>query len=376
MTADGIELADLLRLLAGSPLAGFTLADLFPALFADADLPWQDVDLEATPLQNLGSPLVAPATFTTTITVANATPNVSVSLTLPPGFAAVPGSANFDANGSAAPAPVALALPAVTVAGATLTFGLGAVPPGTHTLTVQARAGIRTGFVEATVNGTATLGSLTKTSSSTAAIEVVENPDSSFGPLSSDSLYVGHLVSAGDDDTYTTTFQVTPQQAAEGRKASVYLSNLAADYDLAVFGPVPARASRCTDRGHHPRRRPSDRCGSDVRGGCARLAVRHSALGTSRIRARRSVRQSLEHSRTGRHRRPARRHVHDPGLRIQRSVLRPPVHATRPHPVPGTTRVHGDELRHEVVGNGRADAPGGHGHAVRRSDQSASSAVG
>ncbi|MEY2523228.1 MAG: large repetitive protein [Ilumatobacteraceae bacterium] len=240
MTADGIELADLLRLLAGSPLAGFTLADLFPALFADADLPWQDIDLEATPLQNLGSPLVAPATFTTTITVANATPNVSIALSLPSGFAAVPGSASFDANGSAAPPPVTLALPAVTVAGATLTFNLGAVPPGTHTLTVQARAGIRTGVAQATVNGTATAGAITKTSSSTAEIEVVENPDSSFGPLSPDSLYVGHLVSSGDDDMYTTTFQVTPQQAADGRKASVYLSNLAADYDLAVFGPKAA----------------------------------------------------------------------------------------------------------------------------------------
>jgi hypothetical protein len=240
MTADGIELADLLRLLAGSPLAGYTLADLFPALFADADLPWQDIDLEATPLQNLGSPLVAPATFTTTITVANATPNVSIALSLPSGFAAVPGSASFDANGSAAPPPATLALPAVTVLGATLTFNLGAVPPGTHTLTVQARAGIRTGIVQATVNGTATAGAVTKTSSSTAEIEVVENPDSSFGPLSPDSLYVGHLVSSGDDDLYTTTFQVTPQQAADGRKASVYLSNLAADYDLAVFGPKAA----------------------------------------------------------------------------------------------------------------------------------------
>lgn len=238
--APPIELADLLRLLAGSPLAGFTLADLFPALFADADLPWQDINLEATPLQNLGSPLVAPATFTTTITVANAIANVSVAVTLPPGFAAVPGSASFDANGSAAPAPVPLALPAVTVSGATLTFSLAAVPPGTHTVTVQARAGIRTGITHATVNGTATAGTVTKTSSSTARIEVIENPDSSFGPLSPDSLYVGHLVSAGDNDTYTTTFQVTPEQAAAGRKASVYLSNLAADYDLAVFGPGPA----------------------------------------------------------------------------------------------------------------------------------------
>src|SRR3954447_16589500 len=237
MTADGIELGDLLRLLAGSPLAGLTLADLFPALFADADLPWQDINLEATPLQNLGSPLVPPATFTTTITVANATPNVSVAVILPPGFAAVPASASFDANGAAAPAPVPLALPSTTVAGATLTFNLGPVPPGTHTLTVQARAGIRTGIVEATVNGTATVGATTKTSSSSAQLEVVENPDSSFGPINPDSLYVGHLVSSGDDDTYTTTFQVTPQQAAEGRKASVYLSNLAADYDLAVFGP-------------------------------------------------------------------------------------------------------------------------------------------
>ncbi|HEY5422050.1 MAG TPA: hypothetical protein VIK05_01185, partial [Ilumatobacteraceae bacterium] len=240
MTADGIELGDLLRLLAGSPLDGFTLADLFPALFADADLPWQDIDLEATPLQNLGSPLVPPATFTTTITVANATPNVTVALTLPSGFAAVPGSANFDANGAAAPAPVALTLPAVTVAGATLNFNLGAVPPGTHTVTVQARAGIRTGVVDATVTGSATAGSTTKLSSASAQIEVVENPDSSFGPLTPDAVYVGHLVSAGDDDTYTTTFQVTPEQAAEGRKASVYLSNLAADYDLAVFGPVAA----------------------------------------------------------------------------------------------------------------------------------------
>ena len=46
-------------------------------------------------------------------------------------------------------------------------------------------------------------------------LEVVENPDNSFGPLSPDSLYVGHLVSASDDDTYTTTFQVTA--AAGGR---------------------------------------------------------------------------------------------------------------------------------------------------------------
>jgi hypothetical protein len=240
MAADGIQLGDLLKLLAGSPLAGLTLADLFPALFADIDLPWQDINLEATPLQNVGSPLVPPATFTTTITVGNATPNVSIALTLPPGFAAVPGSASFDANGSAAPPPVALPLPSVTVAGATLTFDLGAVSPGTHTLTVQARAGLRTGLTEATVNGTAIAGAVTKTASSTAQLEVVENPDSSFGPLGTDSLYVGHLVSAGDDDTYTTTFQVTPQQAAEGRKASVYLSNLAADYDLAVFGPAPA----------------------------------------------------------------------------------------------------------------------------------------
>ena len=240
MTADGIELADLLRLLAGAPLDGFTLADLFPALFADADLPWQDVNLEATPLQNLGSPLIAPATFTTTLTVANSTPNVSVALTLPPGFAAVPGSATFDANGSAAPTPITLALPEVVVGGATLTFNLGAVAPGTHTLTVRARAGIRTGITEATATGTATVGTITKTSSSTAQIDVVENPDTSFGPLSSDSLYAGHLVSSGDDDTYTTTFQVTPEQAAEGRKASVYLSNLAADYDLAVFGPARA----------------------------------------------------------------------------------------------------------------------------------------
>ena len=296
MTADGIELADLLRLLAGSPLAGYTMADLFPALFADADLPWQDIDLEATPLQNLGSPLVAPATFTTTITVANATPDVSVSLTLPPGFAAVPGSANFDANGSAAPAPVALALPAVTVAGATLTFSLGAVPPGTHTLdgagTRRYPNRLRRGnrerhghpwfphqdlLVHRGARGRREPRQLVRSAQLGLAVRRPPRVCRRQRHLHHD--VPGHPT-AGGRGTQGQRVLVEPLCRLRPRG----------------LRPGLGGASRSPDRGHHPRRRPSDRCGSDLRVGCARLPVRHSALRTSRLRPRRSVRQPLEQS--------------------------------------------------------------------------------
>ncbi len=245
LVADGIELGDLLLLLAGAPLSGLTLADLFPALFADNDLPWERINLEATPLQNLGSPLVAPTTFTATIVVGNVTANANVSLTLPQGFVAVPAGAFFDRNGSADPAPEALPLPAVTTAGATLTFSLSSVPPGTHLLTVQARAGVQLGKFKASATGTATAGTYTRSASGSTVVEVVKNLDGSFGALTPDSLYVGHLAQAGEKDTFTTTFSVTPEQAAAGQRATVFLSNLTADYDLTVFGPkaAPLRGS-------------------------------------------------------------------------------------------------------------------------------------
>ena len=155
-----------------------------------------------------------------------------------------PASAELDLNGAAAPARTPVPIPTVTGEN-TLAFQLGTVPPGTHTFSVQARAGIRTGTFDASLVGVATSGGVTtRTDDATASVAVDENADTSFGPLSDDALYVGHLVSSDDDDVYTTTFEVTAEQAAEGRRGTVYLSNLAVDYDLAIFGPAadPLRA--------------------------------------------------------------------------------------------------------------------------------------
>ncbi len=208
-------------------LDGLTFMDLFPGLFADLTyLPWESLDLAAAQLQNDANPLEPAATFTATIAVGgNSSADVDVALTLPSGFLLVPGSARFDGEGIDDPSDAI----------GTLQFAFDDVAPGSHTLGVQARAGLELGEFTAHVDATAAAGAAQLTAGADAPIRVVESfePPGNGGvkTLANDVLYVAHVNSSQDEDVYE--FEVTE----EGTRVSLLLSGLTADYDLVLQGP-------------------------------------------------------------------------------------------------------------------------------------------
>ena len=258
---DGATIGELLEYLSAHPEAqGLNILDLLliltPVVFPGEAVAIEQIDLRATPLQNLSDPLEAPATFTATITSGGGSPaDTTVDLTLPPGFEPVAGSAAFDG------APIADG----SRDGQTLTFRRTSLAVGQHTLVVNARAGIDLGSKEASVDVRATAGSQAVTDSATASVLVVVEsfekngaPDD-FRSLNPGAVNVAHLSSSYDRDLYS--FYVSPDDASRNRTTRLDLSNLTGDYDLVLYGP-----SAVSLRGDAPRARlqPVDDTGLDI----------------------------------------------------------------------------------------------------------------
>jgi CSLREA domain-containing protein len=238
-------IADLLTYVASQPdgqnLNLFDLlVSLTPVLFPGQGADYGNIDLKATPLQNLSSPLQTPVTYTATITVGGGAPaDTTVALTLPPDFEPVAGSATGDGQ------PIADG----TRSGQTLTFQRAGLTVGQHTVTVAARAGVDLGTKDASVQVNAKSGAQTASASdSTSVLVVVEsfeknNAPDDFQPIDPAKLYVAQISSAYDVDRYT--FYVSPTDAASGTTAHLQLANLPADYDLVLYGPsgVPLRGT-------------------------------------------------------------------------------------------------------------------------------------
>jgi CSLREA domain-containing protein len=237
---DTATVADLLAYLAAQPGGlNVSLADLMLSLIpaiAPNDAPaYQNIDLRATPLQNLNDPPQTPVTYTATLTVGGGAPaNTTFALTLPPDFEPVAGSATFDGQ----------SIPDGTRNGQTLTFQRSGVTVGQHSLTVAARAGVDLGTKTASVQVNATSGAQSASASaSTDVLVVVEafeknNAPDDYQQLDPSKLYVAQISSAYDVDRYT--FYISPDEAASGTTAHLDLANLPADYDLVLFGPASA----------------------------------------------------------------------------------------------------------------------------------------
>ena len=145
-TALGQFLSSLNYSLPGFPT--LTLNDLLAALTPPTSYPWQAVDLTSIPLAQYES-AGGTDTLQASVTVSGSSPTpVAVSLTLPPGFAYLPGSATLDGNPLADPPSTSSPLSFTPM-----------LSPGTHLLSVTVKAG--TGLGPVTAHLSAAVGGAT-----------------------------------------------------------------------------------------------------------------------------------------------------------------------------------------------------------------------
>ena len=213
-----------------------TLEDLILGLLGLGDLPWEQLDLNAAPLQDKAAP-------TEHVRLVHGddrgrrrrSPGRAVPHEVPDDFLYRAGSTQLDGN--AGPEP--------TRTGSELSWSLAGLGVGTHTLTFSLFAGLSEGAV--IVSGSAGLQGQSQGPSIDAVTNVVDTASSasSSSPvgLNPDTLYLGH---------------VTPQQpsnffaldAPGGKRYSIRLGNLPADYDLVLYDLSSANPLR-----HTPTRR-------------------------------------------------------------------------------------------------------------------------
>ena len=208
-----------------------TLADLLLTTVPPTSYPWPNVSLANLPLAaNAASSASETDTYTATVDVSGAQSAVQVTLNLPPTFSYVAGTTTLD--GRPAPDPVG-------TSNLKWTFVL---TPGTHTLMVEAAAGIGLGPAGATLS--AAIDGLTMSTSATdVEVKDGEEPDNTPAlatpltpgtpPSANGNLNVGYLTNAGDLNDWSVT---VPQ----GDELAVALTNLPATYDLELFGPSSA----------------------------------------------------------------------------------------------------------------------------------------
>ena len=232
---DTATVGDLLDYLAAQPdTADLSILDLMliltPELFPGDGQAFEQIDLNATPLQPVADPAEPPVTFTSTITVTGVAAGLVVAVTLPPDFQPVAGSATLDGA----------SIPDGARSGQVLTFRASGVAVGQHTLSVAARAGLELGTADASVKVDASAAGQDRSAESTTGLLVVESFERNDTPddtrtLGTGSINVAHIDSAYDGDLYS--FYVSPADAAAGATDRIDLSNLARDYDLVLYGP-------------------------------------------------------------------------------------------------------------------------------------------
>ncbi len=229
---DALTIAEFFELSTVQEIYDLTLADFLPLLLDPGDLPWELIDLDATPLQNAAVPAEPVLSYSAALAIRGVPASeLGVQFTLAPGFVFVPGTASFD--GAIVADPVLGAHGAVV-------FALTNVPIGDHILRIGTRAGLVLGPATTLAEATAVAGSDAATASSSATVSVVESFELGDTPddvkvLNNGVLVISHLRDAFDEDLYT--FTITDAQAAGGATADVYLSNLFVDYDLVLYGP-------------------------------------------------------------------------------------------------------------------------------------------
>jgi hypothetical protein len=206
-------------------LDGITLGDLLLAFVAPSDYPWDKIVFdEIDPAEIPG--LVGAVTFDVDFELTGSTrgQSVEVVVTLPDTVSYLPGTARLDGAVLAEP----------TVVGKVLTWRLTGLVAGTpyglsFDLQPTLELGSSTVGVEARIIG---VPDELRTATSSVAVQQAFEPNdtpATATPLSEDTLYINHVASADDLDFFRI-------DVIDGQRLVVNLSNLAADFDVVVYG--------------------------------------------------------------------------------------------------------------------------------------------
>ncbi len=217
-------------------LDGFSLADLLFGLLAPTEIPWEEIDLNASRLPDAADPKQPAFTYDIELVVGGArSAEIDVVLTPPEGF--------YIARDLSVPTTlddVQVADPVEDLASGELSLTLAGVSPGTHTLSIAMRAGIVLGDHEASATADATTareGPL-PAGPATASINVIESGENGGGGGAVPTLIDGELnlshISRSDDLDF---YEFIVGENLAGSSAKILLSNLPADYDLVLYGP-------------------------------------------------------------------------------------------------------------------------------------------
>ena len=252
--ADFGQLIDLLGVeVAGvSLLEGLTLGDILLAFSAPEDIPWESVDLQASPLQNIATPPQPTFDYVVDVQISQGPAAITVDMRLPQGFAlaggAEPKAATF------CPTATGPCDNPIAPSADTTTFVIPGVASGSYKLRVPVRAGSIVGGeaqfqATSTVTATGTSGASTKDSNSVGVNVVQAGTTAPSAPnLRDGQLELGYIGGSGELDVYSF---VAPS-GSTGASARILLSNVPADvdYDLAVYGPraVSLRGAPLPDR--------------------------------------------------------------------------------------------------------------------------------
>ncbi len=232
----GVEVAGV------SLLEGLTLGDILLAFSAPEDIPWESVDLQAAPLQNIATPPQPTFDYVVDVQISQGPAAVTVDLRLPQGFA-LAGGADPKAATFCSTATAPCENPVAPTCEDTTTYVISGVGAGSYKLRVPVRAGSIVGGeaqfqASATVTATGPNGTSTKDTNPVGVTVKQAGTTVPKAPsLRDGQLELGYIGGSGELDVYSF---VAPA-GSTGASARILLSNIPADvdYDLAVYGPRP-----------------------------------------------------------------------------------------------------------------------------------------
>ena len=215
------QLLDLLLSPGSSVQSSLTLGDVIGLLIKSSDVPWETLPPRVLSVFDPTRPLLhLTANFTVQGTGSGP---ADVKLALPDGFDFNPGSATLDGAPISDP----------SVNGSTIDFALASTAYGTqHTIAFDARSGTDVGPAQATE--TVSAGGFSQSSVATFSVTdgfTNQTPATALAVTPNQNVEMSALPTTGSVDYYTI-----PMPAA-GSRIVVHLTDLTADYDLALYSP-------------------------------------------------------------------------------------------------------------------------------------------
>ncbi len=217
-----------------------TFADLLAGFLAESSLGWERLNLNAANVNSIaadaGTAHYAVEVELTPDTPAGlgATDSTVATVTLPDGFAYLPGSSTLDDLSTPAP-PTAAANPSIT--GSQLSWTLPLTVGPRHQLRFDARPRSTLGPAQATVEadpagGPLAAGPAPATLMVTDTFEANNDPAGPLTALQTSSFYLSYVTGADDVDFFS--YPVPP---VAGTRVTFNLSHLQFDGDVVVYGP-------------------------------------------------------------------------------------------------------------------------------------------